>query len=152
MATVKEIHDSIVQSAAEMQAHYAIDKTIRIESCELFDHLRQGDVYLTPVSDSWPRGKETENMQLVAGNSQGSRHIAVGPMKVFEPVPISEELAQLLPEAANSNVIAVLAGPVLALDERCLITHPEHADLSIPAGTYQVTYQLDWRQQARVAD
>ncbi len=45
-----------------------------------------------------------------------------------------------------------IPGPVIEADERFMLTHPEHANHSFPAGVWQVTYQMDARSQRRVED
>jgi hypothetical protein len=45
-----------------------------------------------------------------------------------------------------------LLGPMFRLFSRGTVTHPEHAHISLPAGTYQVTHQMDARTLQRVRD
>ena len=44
-----------------------------------------------------------------------------------------------------------LLGPVIVADEAFTLTHPEHAHHRLPAGIYQVGYQLDVSEQERRA-
>ena len=101
--------------------------------------VRQGDVMLLRVSDNHKRGKvlpNTGSLQLAPGNTKGSRHVAEGSFEAFETHDSSDPLA----------------GPVIHAKERIDVTHPEHADISLPSGTYRVGYQLDPRTMRRVAD
>lgn len=144
---VKEVHDSILEAAIS-----AIDETIHTDAIEIGEHVRQGDLYLTRVSLSWPHGRELPGRQLVAGSSPGSRHIAEGPLRMYAGDPASKEICGLLSGAENSRVRALLTGPVVVADDRWINAHPEHADHALPAGCYQITYQLDPREEVRVRD
>lgn len=97
---------------------------------------RQGDVYVEHVADDAPRGKPTLNRQLAPGNSKGSRHVVEG-----EGVEIYESRGK-----------SILEGPLFYAPNGCTVTHPEHADVDLPDGTYRAAYQLDPRTRARVAD
>ena len=46
--------------------------------------VRQGDIYIHRVDDKHEHGAELESRQLAQGFSQGSRHVAEPPSKVFE--------------------------------------------------------------------
>lgn len=102
------------------------------------DEVRQGDVYLWPCKH--PSGKAVTHSrhQLAPGNTKGSRHIAVGRLKVWAP----------------DKSAGPLVGPVIESDERFFVEHPEHANISLPSGCYQVGYQRDYEMEEiqRVAD
>lgn len=103
--------------------------------------VRQGDVYLV-ATQGLKVGKAIFNRQLAPGETQGSRHIAEFPAQIFEGPghPIQGI-------AANA-----LLGPVVESTQPWNLAHPEHAHVSLPAGQYQVIYQLDFAAQRRVQD
>ena len=102
---------------------------------------RQGDIYIHCVKSNHGKGKLLSNGQLAQGTSKGSRHIADGKSQAYEgstrPTYCSEE---------------VFLGPCVVSTERFTVTHPEHADVCLPAGTYQITHQMDARTLERVRD
>lgn len=111
-----------------------------LRNFEIGKVIRQGDCYLQCVEA--PKFEEltpTDDRQLAPGNSQGSRHI----IEAGEHVKIYKD---------NSG--DPLMGPWLNLGARTLLTHPEHSDISLPAGTYKVRYQQDVaaEERARVMD
>lgn len=86
-------------------------------------------------------GKITTNTQLVPGQSVGSRHTIA-----------SEDRASVTIYAPGDGA-SPLIGPVIVATDRFVVTHPEHAEHSIPAGVYQVVYQRDHAaEMARLAD
>lgn len=93
---------------------------------KLGEVAQQGDLYLTVV-DTVPEGAITGDRQLAPGTSQGSRHFVEGNVEIY-------------PYTGNDP----LTGPLVVAKERIAITHPEHANLSLPALTYRVTYQRDF--------
>jgi hypothetical protein len=77
-------------------------------------------------------GKKSKTRQLASGETQGSRHVAVGDeVLVFEP----------------AKDASVLIGPTVASPKRFVIEHPEHGHVDLPAGVYQITYQRDWKRE-----
>lgn len=103
--------------------------------------VRQGDVYLKmikspEIDESYA---EYRNNQIAPGNTKGSRHIVSGNVKMF----IKKEMSR------QDNATT---GPVISASEEFCVTHPEHAHMQLPAGDYQVTYQLNFAQQHRVRD
>jgi len=110
------------------------------------DAYAQGDVLIVKVSDELPRDwerleQQPETMQLAPGDTQGSRHIATGPVEIYASDPA----------AAHDELI----GPRLfATGEWCL-THPEHGDRTFQRGAYEVRYQRrmsDEQQRRRALD
>jgi hypothetical protein len=53
------------------------------------------------------------------------------------------------PEWADA---AQMLGPVVVACGPWTVTHPKHSHHDMPAGTYQVTYQLDRQTHRRVED
>lgn len=107
--------------------------------------IRQGDVYLIAIKSltkDWP---ETTNRQLAPGLSLGSRHVVEGDVELWATPSVNLVLAQ-------RNEGSILAGPQIRAKERFKIVHPRHAHFSLPAGLYQVAYQMDPATARRVVD
>ena len=103
----------------------------RVEAMKVGEVVRQGDLYVTRVAKKAAHGKPTKNRQLAVGETQGSRHVAVGELEVFEPR-----------EGAGP-----LIGPLVLAPGRWALEHPEHGHFDLPAGTFQVTYQRDYKRE-----
>ena len=150
MATAKKktITAAAIDSALErLEASKELNtaEVREIKNFPIGKHVRQGDVYILRVADNAPRGKETFERQLAQGNTQGSRHMAVGTLKCFQP-------STDRPAAMLSDARAYLPGPLVVATKEWSVTHPEHAHYKLPAGTYQIMHQLDPRTMQRVAD
>lgn len=141
--------NQVVETDAAM-AHQEIERLAKeravaevrtVETISQGQAVRQGDVYIHRVADEFPHGGKAKSRQLAVGNTMGSRHVAEGPVEVYEgaipPVWCREW---------------TFLGPCLVAQGRFTVTHPEHAHVSLPAGTYQVTHQMDARTGARVCD
>lgn len=86
-------------------------------------------------------GEITDDLQLVPGSTLGSRHC------------IRESDREFVTVYRPGRGASPLVGPTIVAAARISIDHPEHADHSIPAGTYQVVYQRDHAaEMARLAD
>lgn len=115
-------------------------RTIFVRSVQYDETPRQGDVYVTMLKKK-PAGLVPyldPNRQVAVGVSLGSRHcVSVGP--------------ELFQDPKNKDP---LVGPVIVASERWTLTHPEHADVCLPSGTWQVTFQRDLarEERARVQD
>ena len=117
----------IFEQIAEAAAKTSPSKRV-IKKIEIGQSIRQGDIYLTRI-DSVPNGlTKTANTQLAVGKTQGSRHVVVGVKTIYAGT-------------------GVLIGPVLVAEKRFTLTHPEHGHFSMPAGTYQTTYQRDYAKE-----
>lgn len=117
----------------------------RIEKISVGKVVRQGDIYIHCVEASHASGRLTRNRQLAIGNTQGSRHVV--DIDEGDSVLVYEGTA--LPAWCGPRTFL---GPLLESDERFVITHPEHAHVSLPKGRYQVTHQVDIRTMDRVRD
>lgn len=131
--TATQVFETIQNEAA------TADDTMRFYRVHTIGHeLRQGDVYLLPMEmPDLTNLKQTADMQLAPGASKGSRHIMTGKCRIFER------------ESSDP-----LVGPAVIVDERCILTHPEHAHMSLPPGAYSARFQIDLQREerARVAD
>jgi hypothetical protein len=103
--------------------------------------VRQGDIYIHAVKLDHKCGEKLKDRQLALGNTQGSRHIADAPASIFA--------GTTLPEWCDQRTFL---GPLVKSAKRFVITHPEHAHVSLPAGEYQITHQMDARTMDRVRD
>lgn len=100
-----------------------------VRTCGEGDEVRQGDLYLYPLDEEPSHESQALNsLKLASGDSPGSRHIVVGKALAYD---------RLQRQTA-------LDGPVLLAQERVVLTHPEHAHVSLPAGWYEVRYQRDY--------
>lgn len=102
--------------------------------------VRQGDIYIHSVPADHPHGAFREDKQLAQGVSQGSRHVACCD-KVYE--------GTTLPKGIQNGTFL---GPFITADVEIRIAHPQHADVIIPPGCYQITHQMDARTLQRVSD
>lgn len=130
--TIEEVVEQITTAAPNTEVR-------RIQAIEVGQAVRQGDVYIHRVDSNHARGEVTQNRQLAIGTTQGSRHIAEN-----GTVHLGTTAPKWAPQA--------LLGPVVESSERITISHPEHANIDLPAGTYQITHQRDMRTLGRVAD
>jgi len=128
---IQEMRESVTDlSAAETE-------TINGSTLEVNDVVRQGDIYLTCLESMPEGGKPSLDMQLAPGTTQGSRHILVGKVELFTGVSMN-------------GVDAVLTGPAFKCETATKVTHPEHGDKILPAGSlWQVTYQQAYADQVR---
>ena len=138
--TAKEAFEKIKQSEPKhaLRVH---------DSLSVGQVAHQGDVYLMRVKANHPRGDELGTRQVAIGTTVGSRHIMVGPVRVYR--------GKKLPKCVDQNQARL--GPVVVVEhgeEDAILTHPEHAHHCLPRarGTYQVIYQLDMRTMRAVQD
>jgi hypothetical protein len=135
-----------MQEAMSKVTNISADPEVRIlRRMELNSAIQQGDIYMHRVSPSQAKGKPLGTRQVAIGTNVGARHIVEGNVKVFEGV-------NLPPKFKGSQFLNQLLGPVVEAEDTFVLTHPEHAHHQLPAGTYQVTYQLDWATKERVLD
>jgi hypothetical protein len=102
--------------------------------------IRQGDIYLTRIGAA-PKGltpypANESGYQLAPGSTKGSRHC----------------VSKTNVEAFTQEKPGIIDGPIVVAKDRFSLTHPEHAWFDLPAGTYKVTYQLDFVRQQRSKD
>ena len=112
------------------------------EACVPGDRIWQGDLALT-IRTSVPKQyklAEKPSVQLVVGNTEGSKHC----LDSLDNVDI------YLPPVWNAES---LKGPVLVIKKETTVIHPTHGDVTIPEGfIVECTYQREWdKEQAREA-
>lgn len=111
-------------------------KTERIGSPSLGDVVRQGDLYLVCM-EKLPAGKETKDRQLAPGNTQGSRHVLEGNVKIVEKCQIN-------------GVPTELCGPAFECKGETTVAHPEHGHKILPKDTvWGVVYQRAYADEIK---
>ena len=132
---MKTVTEALIEMRKSVETLDA-SKTERINAPSLGDVVRQGDIYLTCISNV-KGGKETKNRQLAPGNTQGSRHILAGNVTVYEGVSFNQ-------------MASVLVGPAFKCNSDVTVEHPEHGHKVLPEGTvWQVTYQRAMADEIR---
>ena len=111
-----------------------------IETMKIGQAVRQGDIYLHRVPTNHAKGKAV-GPKLALGSQQNARHIAESPALCYA--------GTTLPTGCTAGTFM---GPVVVSDAPFCVSHPEHATVKLPAGTYQVTHQMDAWTLDRVRD
>lgn len=145
MQTATEALARVEREAVEKK----VAETRYVKSMAVGRVARQGDIYLHRVEATHLHGRKLDERQLAVGVTQGSRHVVEGPTHVFEGTALPPLVVEW---CRQHNVPPPPLGPCVTSKKRLLITHPEHAHLDLPAGTYQVTHQRDERTGGRVQD
>lgn len=145
--------NTIEQPKTALEAHNMIQTASRtefqdtrfVEALELGEFARQGDLYIVRIDGfAMVDYNETENRQLAAGTTQGSRHILTGEANIYHPKVEGKPVPQKIGYRLN--------GPVFVAENFVTVEHPEHAHISLPAGTYQICHQVDVRTMKKVVD
>lgn len=131
---VTTAHEVLVQQAKEK----AVSEIRFISAISVGQAVRQGDVYIHAVDTKHRHGEELKDNQLAIGNTVGSRHVAQKPATCHE--------GKAYPTWCSPDTFL---GPLIVAKERFVITHPEHAHVSLPAGIYQVTHQATFDIKAK---
>ena len=135
MSKIKEAIEKVTLSAKNNNPDERFIKEIEIGKC-----VRQGDIYIHRVNDDHNCGDKAASSQLAKGTSKGSRHFAEAPAVVYE--------SKTTPEWCSTTLL----GPCVKSTSRFTVSHPEHANISLPGGTYQITHQMDARTLEKVRD
>lgn len=115
-----------------------------VDEIEVGQFVRQGDVYIVRIEAVCASNKPTANRQLAPGSTLGSRHTVDDAVEVLEPLVMMQRI--------ESKRGLAFRGPQIKSDTRFTVSHPEHADISLPAGCYEVQFQSDWATQNRARD
>lgn len=119
------------------------------EAASIGDFVRQGDLYLI-VAEKPPTGyvkatAKTKTVQLVPGNTEGSKHCldSLDSVDLYYPSD--------WPNAES------LAGPLVKAKSEVTVLHPTHGSVTIPAGMavqcgYQREYDAELKRARRNAD
>lgn len=146
------------------------DTTVRNgRALKIGEYIRQGDVYILRV-DGRALNKqakvEVTDRNLAAGGGNVVRHQAVGDkIKVYQTLLSADKLKVLAKETVDGQEVEALKpllsllpsatpllGPTVVSEEDWTLEHVEHAHCQLPAGTFQVIWQMDERSKQRVAD
>jgi hypothetical protein len=106
------------------------------EACVPGDGIRQGDIYIKVLAKRPVKGyvavKELtpENLQLVPGNTKGSRHV----LDSWDGVKMYR------PKVWNGDQFR---GPILVLTKTRTIRHEEHGSVTLTPGKYGIYYQRE---------
>lgn len=135
MSIVNEIRESAMQRTVD------VSKPERVGALSPGDVVRQGDLYLIKLEDDY-RGEikdaQTER-QLAPGTTQGARHILEGDVTIWKTFPQS-----------LSGIPVELQGPSFHCNGECSVTHPEHGNKILPAGSsWTTTYQRVHAEEVR---
>jgi len=141
METVQDIIQHIAQVEKDAETT-KVAKPRYFPIMKVGEIVRQGDIYIHRVDDNHEHGIELESRQLAQGFSQGSRHVAEPPSKVYEGTT----------RPKTSTGTSVFLGPLVKSEVEFTISHPQHANVTLGAGTYQITHQMDVRTLMRVRD
>ena len=139
-----------------IQAHASKHKKKELRDLKTFPigkKGRQGDVNFKRIKDYTP-GKPALTMQLAPGSTKGSRHIVEG-AEVFLGWEHDDKFYAATAKrlgVSRDRLVEALKGPVIVAKKRFTITHPEHANVVLPAGVYVTWGQLDPKTMRRVAD
>lgn len=151
MKNIQEIYKKIEKEAKSNKSAKARFLTIIEKDGERFIFekkknkigraIRQGDIYSHLVPVDHAHGLKLKTKQLALGSGKGAAHIAEGGIEVYE--------GTTLPKWCDSRTFL---GPLIKVKKRQVISHPEHAHLSLAPGVYQITHQMDARTRERVND
>lgn len=112
-------------------------------------YIRQGDLYIT-LGDIANKGSKRDSLQLVPGNTTGSRHCIIDSPHVTS----YESLAKPFEISVNrENKIARFPGPLIIALSEWSVNHPKHGWMTkIFAGVFQTWNQCDYTRQRQVRD
>lgn len=144
--TAASAYKAVVQSAEKI----VNSDPATIPFIDAGDTVRQGDVYLIALDAEPKRQGPYAGRQLAPGNTQGSRHVAEGDCELYTPDEASATaiLNRLIPATKGHRQFF---GPVILARGPVTITHPEHGDRTLAAGTYLVTQQRTFADEIRRA-
>lgn len=116
--------------------------------------VRQGDVYFLACdgrlfNKRQPRADQDRNLAKAAEGTSGHAHTLVGDAVLFDAIALDK-----LTQGTNGDPLGqgVLLGPAFRAQEDVRVTHEEHSEVILPAGYYQVLFQLDPIRAQRSAD
>jgi len=142
MTTTKAINRDLTNLRKSVESMDAA-KTERIGAASPGDVVRQGDLYLVCLESS-AGTRIVNDRQLSPGTTQGSRHVAEGDC-VIRVGGVHEAIAK-----QHAGVPLELVGPSIECLGDVTVTHPEHGDRVLPAGTnWAVVYQRAYADEIR---
>jgi hypothetical protein len=112
------------------------DAAHTVETCSAGDAWAQGDLLIVclPALPTDAKPDPHPSAQLAPGTTQGSRHCigdlaAVKLYRLTDPTPLD--------------------GPLIEAPAGVTIEHPEHGNVTLPAGVYAVVYQRSFGEDLR---
>ncbi len=136
------MNETLTKSLETIKSSSPLKETRVVDSISEGQFARQGDLYI--VSVPLAEGEPTNERQLAPGSTQGSRHTVDASVEVLKPTNYMQR---------NQTTKGLsFYGPMLRSKDRFTVSHPEHADISLPAGCYQVLFQSDFASQQRARD
>lgn len=150
MKTIQEVVEQVHQEAASKNVH----EVREVKAMKPGQFVRQGDIYLVCVPSTHPKGDARKDRQLAPGSSKGSRHVAEEGMELFQGCKAPAGYLERINGGRNAErVESLLVGPRIKTKKRSVISHPEHAHVSLPGDCdVQVMFQLNPRTMRRVED
>lgn len=144
-ASVQRDIAAIKKSAENMDAA----NPASVGTASVGDVVRQGDLYLVCLESLPPDGKRAPR-QLAPGDTQGSRHVAVGDCAVYQPASPAA-VVQLIDSSCRGATVPVeLIGPLVECIGETRIEHPEHGHRILPSGSvWAVVYQRAYAEEVR---
>ncbi len=122
-------------------------KMQKIRTCldiKIGQTVRQGDIYVTRIDPKKvQKGNLIINRKLAPGNSVGASHAVMEDPQV----KLYKSTAPL-----RTGMIEAMRGPVIMAEKEFSIIHQKHAWDKLPAGCYEVTYQMDFATKQRALD
>jgi len=115
-----------------------------IDKIEVGQCVRQGDVYITRIENFSKVGCTKAGQKLAPGDTPGSRHFVDAHVTTWQ----NENTGKVV----RYEVGFTCKGLLLECDRSFKVTHPEHAHFYLPAGSYEVSYQVNTKEMARVLD
>lgn len=130
-ATTEKAFGEVLEHAESIRN----DDAHRIEVMEPGDAWAQGDILIVRI-EKLPTGvvKAKAESQLAPGTTQGSRHCiadlsGVTVYRLADPTPLD--------------------GPVIEAETEFTVEHPEHGNVTCPAGTYAIRYQRAFAEELK---
>lgn len=112
------------------------DEHQTVATMSVGDSWAQGDIALVMLSEV-PKGcvrEKVADLQLAPGTTQGSRHC----LESLDGITVWRHQSP-----------TPLDGPILDAPNGLRVNHPEHGDISLPAGVYAVVYQRQFAEELR---
>lgn len=107
--------------------------------------IRQGDIYVIRVDGRRLAKRKVQALterNLAQNTGTGHGHIAEGNLLTYPS--LEGPIPGVKPDA--------LRGLSIRANEEWLLKHDEHCSFKLPAGYFQVLFQLDWETRKRVED
>jgi len=126
---------AVIEKITERAKQLAKPGPVKYGALAPGDYHRQGDVYFTKLPGV-PSGcaKAEAQIQLAPGTTQGSRHCLESLRGVeFFRAPNATELD----------------GPIVQCEHPITVNHPEHGTVTMPPGTYKITYQRQHAEELK---